>query len=105
MPVLTGVIISVVNMLQNFSLSGWYWQNIFGRLLFSIVPFSWLRRITLTDTPDSADDDLRVLNHVLSLDSISAALAMPSLWIGAAAGVAMIAAAIWFRRSRIESYA
>ena len=105
MPVLTGVIISWVNLLQNYSLSGWYWQNIFGRLLFSIVPFSWLRRITLTDTPDSADDDLRVLNHVLSLDSVSAALATPSLWIGAAAGVAMIAAAIWFRRSRIESYA
>jgi ABC-2 type transport system permease protein len=105
MPVLTGVIISIVNVLQNFSMSGWYWQNIFGRLLFSVVPFSWLQKVTLIDTPDSADDDLRVLNHVLSLDSIGSALTMPNLWIGAAAGVAMIAAAIWFRRNRIESYA
>jgi hypothetical protein len=30
---------------------------------------------------------------------------MPNLWIGAAAGAAMIAGAVWFRRNRIESYA
>jgi len=42
---------------------------------------------------------------VLSFDNIGSALVSPNLWIGAAAGVAMIAGAIWFRRSRIESYA
>jgi ABC-2 type transport system permease protein len=31
------------------------------------------------------------------------ALASPSLWIGAVAGVAMIAGAIWFRRWRDDS--
>jgi len=105
LPVLTGVIISWVNFVQSFSLSGWYWQNIFGRLLFSSVPFTWMRKITMVDTPDNVDDDLRVLNHVLSLDSIAQAMTMPSLWIGAVAGAGMIAAAIYFRRSRIESYA
>ena len=59
----------------------------------------------MADTPDNLDDDLRVLNHVLSLDSIGQAMTMPSLWIGAVAGAGMIAAAIYFRRSRIESYA
>jgi ABC-2 type transport system permease protein len=105
MPVLGGVIISWVNFVQSFSLSGWYWHNICGRVLLSIAPFGWMTRASLTGVPDSGDDDLQVFNHVLSFDSIASALTMPDLWIGAAAGVAMIAGAIYFRRSRIESYA
>jgi ABC-2 type transport system permease protein len=105
LPVLSGFIISWVNLMQNFSLSGWYWRNVFGRLLFSIMPFGWLPKLTVSDLPENVNDDLTVMNHVLSFDTITSALTMPSLWIGAAAGVAMIAGAVYFRRRRIESYA
>jgi ABC-2 type transport system permease protein len=105
LPVLAGVVISWVNFMQSFSLSGWYWNNICGRVLFSILPFQWLLHATVTDTPSDVEDELTIMHHVLSLDTITSALTMPSLWIGAAAGAAMIAAAIYFRRSRIESYA
>jgi ABC-2 type transport system permease protein len=105
LPVLAGFIISWLNFVQSFSLSGWYWKNIFGRLLFSMMPFGWLPKLALSDTPDTVGDDLTIMHHALSFDTVFSALSMPDLWIGAAAGAAMIAAAIWFRRSRIESYA
>jgi hypothetical protein len=41
----------------------------------------------------------------LSFGSIADQFASPNFLVGVAAGVAMIAAAIWLRRSRIESYA
>jgi ABC-2 type transport system permease protein len=50
----------------------------------------------------SRDDPAAVL-EALDLSYHYSALASPSLWIGAAAGVAMIAGAIWFRRWRDDS--
>jgi len=104
LPILSGVIISCVNFAQTFSFSGWYWQ-IVGRILLSLTPYSWLTKVTLADTRENVDDDLQVLHHVLSFDNIGSALVSPNLWIGAAAGVAMIAGAIWLRRTRVEAYA
>jgi ABC-2 type transport system permease protein len=40
---------------------------------------------------------------ILSFGSLSEVFARPSLWIGAAAGAAMIAGAVWFRRQRDDS--
>lgn len=106
LPIVTGFLVWWVRLMQAVSLtSSWFWTNIVGRLLLSIVPFGWLPKASLTDSTDSVDDDLNMLHHVLSFDSIAQALTMPNLWIGAAAGAGMIAAAIYFRRSRIESYA
>jgi ABC-2 type transport system permease protein len=110
LPIVTGFLVWWVRVMQAMSLtSGWFWSNIVGRALLSIVPFSWMSKASLTTEQLSInvgdDDDLKMMHHVLSFDSIGAALTMPNLWIGAAAGVAMIAGAIWFRRSRIESYA
>jgi len=109
-PIVTAIMISFIKLMQSFSLtSGWFWTNVVGRLLFSIVPFSWLSKAHMTAeqlgiTVGDGDDDVALIHHVLSFDAIGQALSMPSMWIGAAAGAAMIAAAIYFRRSRIESY-
>jgi len=45
-------------------------------------------------------------NHVLSSfdpSNVYSVLAEPNLWIGVVAGLALIAAAIWFRQRRIET--
>ena len=110
LPIMAGFLVWWIRLMQAVSLtSSWFWSHVVGRALLSIVPFSWLSKASLTTEQLSInvgeDDDLKMLHHVLSFDSIGAALTMPELWIGAAAGVAMIAGAIWFRRSRIESYA
>jgi ABC-2 type transport system permease protein len=98
-----------VGLLRTMSLSvGWFWTQIIGRLLASVVPFGWMTKASFTADQlnigvGDGDDDLQIMHHVLSFDAIGRALTMPSMWIGAAAGAAMIAAAIYFRRSRIES--
>ena len=48
-------------------------------------------------------DDPASLVNSMGLAYHYSALASPSLWIGAAAGAAMIAGAIWFRRWRDDS--
>jgi ABC-2 type transport system permease protein len=99
-----------VGLLRTMSLSvGWFWTQIIGRLLASIVPFGWMSKANLTTEEirigvGDNDEGPRFLSQVLSFDGIGQALTMPGMWIGAAAGAAMIAAAIYFRRSRIESH-
>jgi ABC-2 type transport system permease protein len=43
LPVVSGVLVSMFHLMNSLSLpSGWYWRNIVGRLLFSIVPGTWV---------------------------------------------------------------
>jgi ABC-2 type transport system permease protein len=78
-------------------------KSIVGRLLLSVMPGAWL----------SADGGLGAQRfsfgadeHVLTMfdpSRIYALFASPNLWIGAVAGLALIAGAIWFRQRRIET--
>ena len=78
-------------------------KSIVGRLLLSVMPGAWL----------SADGGLGARRfsfgadeHVLTMfdpSRIYALFASPNLWIGAIAGLALIAGAIWFRQRRIET--
>lgn len=98
MPVIAGIMVGWVNLMSQLSLpSTWFWRHIVGRGLLSVIPGSWMN----PDTFKSLD----VFASLLSLDSIKALLTSADLWIGAAAGIAMIAAAIYFRRKRTEAYA
>ncbi|MBB6244605.1 hypothetical protein [Rhodanobacter sp. MP1X3] len=82
--------------------AGWFWGNVVVRLLMSLVPGGWLRDVpTLgnglhANTPDALLDFLGVAQNYATLVS-------PDLWIGAIAGVVMIAAATWLRRWRDDS--
>jgi len=75
-----------------------------GRLLFSIMPGSWMRAAGVSGLPDVSigiDDE-----HVLASVGPGKALALfttPDLWIGVAGGLALLAAATWLRRRRIET--
>ena len=102
LPIGSGVIVSWFGLMGSLNLStDWYWKNVVSRLLGSLVPGSWVGNASPLDLSDSRNPS-DVLDR-LSLAYHYSALASPSLWIGAVAGVAMIAGAIWFRRWRDDS--
>lgn len=79
--------------------------SILGRLLFSIVPGSWITAngssVLRMHVKSNLED-----NHVVSAfdpAQVYGLLAEPNLWIGVIAGVALLAAAIWFRQRRVET--
>ena len=105
LPVTAGVLTSVVHLMNSLSLPNtWFWKYVVGRLLFSLVPGSWMDTSTLKDL-DRDDRVPEVLGNLLSFDSVGHIVSTPNFLIGIAAGVAMIAAAVYFRRQRTESYA
>jgi len=105
-PVVAGVLVSTANLTQELSLaSGWFWHDVVARVLFSFVPGSWLSRTEFATLRHNDTDLPDVIANVLSFDSFGHVLTSANLWIGVAAGVAMIAAAVFVRRRRVEAYA
>jgi ABC-2 type transport system permease protein len=78
---------------------------IVGRLLLSIMPISWMGAPGVGIFGDRVKfgmDD----NHVVSTfdpSRVYSLLGEPNLWIGVIAGLALLAAAVWFRQRRIET--
>lgn len=106
LPVVTGVIITWMQLMQSFSLrSGWFWQHVIGRLLLSLIPESWINLDNLRALEHVNADPGIALSNLLSFSAIADQFASPNFLIGVAAGAAMIAAAIWLRRKRVEAYA
>jgi ABC-2 type transport system permease protein len=99
LPIAVGVVLGWFHLLG--SLGGgddWYWKNIGGRILLSVFPGGWLGYGRMTHL----GDDGHALDF-LHVEYAYQVLSSPSIWIGAAAGVAMIAGAIWLRRWRDDS--
>ena len=106
LPIVAGVIISWMQLMQSFSLhSGWFWGHIVGRLLLSLIPESWINLDSLRALDHAGADPSIALSNLLSFDAIADQFTSPNFLIGVAAGAMMIAAAIWLRRSRVEAYA
>jgi hypothetical protein len=103
-PVLAGVVVTWFGLFDNNSGgSGWFWQHIVARLLTSAWPGSHL--LGYADTPylQRLDDSP---NALFGADGVISGLhlfATPQLWIGVAAGAAMIYAAIRLRRWRDDA--
>jgi ABC-2 type transport system permease protein len=99
LPIGAGIMVSWFNLMQSLSIpDSWFWQNVVARLLLSILPGSWLDTSRIDDNFNGPEDLLQLVD----LSNAYATLATPDLWIGAAAGIAMIAAAVHFRRRRDE---
>jgi len=79
-----------------------YWRDLFGRALFSVIPGSWVSP-QVGGAGFSVHHGEWVTQGLLSYEAMGRALVSPEMWIGAAVGVALIAAAIWFRRWRDEA--
>jgi ABC-2 type transport system permease protein len=102
MPVAAGIIVSWFGLMGIAGLSSeWFWSNIVGRMLGSLMPGGWITNASPLSGVGH-DDPASLVNH-MGLAYHYSALASPSLWIGAVAGVAMIAGAIWFRRWRDDT--
>jgi len=79
--------------------------GIMGRLLFSIMPGSWLKAEGSTVLGSHISQSLNP-DHVVSTfdpSKVYGLLAEPNLWIGAVAGLALLAGAIYYRQRRIET--
>ncbi|MBA5635804.1 hypothetical protein H3H37_01890 [Duganella sp. LX20W] len=74
--------------------SSWFLHTIVARILLGVAPGSWVLFTNLEDRQAMQGEGL--------LASSWATLGQPGLWVGVAAGVAMIAVAIWMRRRREE---
>ena len=100
-PLLTATLLSWINRMFQFSWDmGWFWKNIVGRLLASVVPGSWLGE-TAQSLP--GEDGMRASSAMTDLLTHSwQLLGSANIWIGVALGAAMIYAAIRLRGWRDE---
>jgi ABC-2 type transport system permease protein len=102
-PVVIGLMVSWFGIMGLFNLpTAWFWSHVVQRALLSVFPGSSIvfdnHNLTAASDFDS-NNPLGILapSHTYGL------LMTPNLWIGVAAGVALIAGAIWFRRVRDDS--
>lgn len=103
LPIATGICVSIFDAVTNLRIpNDWFWENIVSRLLFSILPGSWMDFDQLGRRMDGANGP-EVLLDTIDVNTLVAPLTGANLWIGAAAGVGMIAAAIWLRRWRDDN--
>jgi ABC-2 type transport system permease protein len=81
-----------------------FWGNLVGRGLLSVVPGSWMA--LYKDDPSMFNQLANmgdVDRHIGTYGMMYHAFLTPDMWIGAVVGIALIAAAIWFRRWRDET--
>ena len=107
-PIGSGIIVSWFNLMGLFNLSDkWFWGNVVARSLLSVIPGGWIpgQLFGHGDSHfDQADGDKhQILASVLAVSHNYSVLVTPEFLVGAAAGVAMIIGAIWFRRWRDDS--
>ena len=105
-PAIAGVVVWWIDLMSQLSLPRtWFWEHIVIRVLFSVFPGSWISGSTIRELTHFNHDGVDQLPSVLSMDILKTLFSSPDLWIGDIAGIAMIAASIWFRRKRTEAYA
>jgi len=99
-PVGLGLVVTWTDLLRGLHLPDLsIWKHVVARVLFGIAPGSWLglgnfRAMRHVDGPQD------VANALFSWERVGEVLQGPELWIGVAAGVALIVAAVWLRRWR-----
>jgi ABC-2 type transport system permease protein len=99
-PVALGIVLAWFHMLGISALkSDWYWREILARVLFSVFPAGWFSEAGI----DHFGHDPQSIGDFFTLSNAYVVLAKPDVWIGAIAGIAMLALAIWFRRWRDDS--
>ncbi|BDU21301.1 hypothetical protein [Dyella sp. GSA-30] len=102
-PLVTGLMVTWFNIMGLFNLSStWFWHHIVQRIILSVFPGSNLvfdehQMQAMAQLGDDAP------SAILTPGSSFLLLGSIELWIGVVAGIALIAAAIWFRRVRDDS--
>jgi ABC-2 type transport system permease protein len=102
-PVMLGILIAWISKMSGFGWDvAWFWKNIIGRLLVSVLPGSWLPSAipSLKNGGDPSDVIAPLASNMLAQSW--QVLGNANIWIGVAVGAAMIYAAIRLRRWRDE---
>lgn len=104
-PILGGILVTWFGFFGNFrgDSEEWIWQHVVARMLTSAWPGSHLLGFAGTAYLDRLDDSPKALYGLDGVIGGLPLLATPALWIGAAAGVALILAAIRLRRWRDDA--
>jgi ABC-2 type transport system permease protein len=101
-PIVAGVLNFWVGLLGLPHISAqFFWGDLVGRVLLGVIPAGWVAPNHFVEHGVHFANG----NHLalVSYSAMARAFAMPQMWIGAVVGVAMIVAAIWFRRWRDEA--
>ena len=100
LPIGAGIVVSWFDLMKSVTRlpDTWFWENVVARMLLSIFPGSWLDATRIDDNFRGPGDLLRLVD----LGTVYGTLASAEMWLGAAAGVAMIVGAVYFRRKRDE---
>ncbi|HEX7371031.1 MAG TPA: hypothetical protein VF284_12205 [Rhodanobacteraceae bacterium] len=80
---------------------GFFWGQIVARSLLSIVPAGWVTVMKVQ--PDQLVNAPETIRHFGSYGQMASVFTTPEMWIGIIVGLALIAAATWFRRWRDEA--
>jgi len=98
-PLLAGLFVTMSNLMRLSGLGAeWFWTNIVARMLLGVVPFTRHDFARM----DGADLEGSGLMQLIEPAAVWSNLLQPNLWIGAAAGVAMLVLAARLRRWRDE---
>ncbi len=104
-PVFAGVLVTWFDVMEMVGLKAeWFWQHVVARVLLGTVPGMDLVFLAANDpamqnfNPDGPAD----IMQIFSAQHAWTAFTHAEMWVGAAAGVAMIFGAIWFRKVRDE---
>jgi ABC-2 type transport system permease protein len=102
-PVLLGWILFLQSLgslsASNHDFRLWYWHDIVGRILLGVVPGSWAWQ-------SASGIDFDLTNGAVTLfhaSDLARLLDSAGLWIGVAAGIVMLIAAVWLRGRRMET--
>lgn len=103
LPVFAGVFVSWFDLMSAFDLgSSWFWKHVVAHLLGGVFPGTWFAAADASSLRDVVTSSTTGVNHMAVVKSMYTVLASPETWIGAVAGIGMIAAAIRLRRWRDE---
>jgi ABC-2 type transport system permease protein len=98
LPVAAGIMVSWFDMLRSFAIpDSWFWKHVVARMLISVLPGSWL---SLGETSRISIHSAEEASALISLGEVYSTFGRLDIWVGAAAGVAMLVLAIRMRRWR-----
>lgn len=100
-PLITALLLVWAEKALNLGINAhWFMLNIVNRILLGVMPGAWIPMSGAQLAIDPAHDtSVPVAIFKLSW----ATLGDPGVWLGAAAGIGMIAVAVWMRRRRDEA--
>ena len=82
--------------------TGWFVRHVVDRILLGVVPGAWFLFSSEAEHGLQLGQDPGNLDVSLLLSASWQTLSSPAAWAGVAAGVAMLAGAVWMRRHREE---